>query len=189
MKKLLSIFFIFTITTLPAMAVKCTGLSDILVRYCDDDGYKYASSNKKAYGTYSTTTNSVKFGCYTYKNTNVTALKKEVAKACGISESKVTIQNDLRRDSGQINKSTKEPAVPSGVICGMDRDSGRLKEEYIDVTEQYQDILALNADMVIVSLEFGKSEEIDVIREYEQVTKDVEARKYIYVTEKMRMEW
>ena len=29
------------------------------------------------------------------------------------------------------------------------------KEEYIDVTEQYQDILALNADMVIVSLEFA----------------------------------
>ena len=63
------------------------------------------------------------------------------------------------------------------------------KEEYIDVTEQYQDILALNADMVIVSLEFGKSEEIDVISEYEQVTKDVEARNYIYVTEEMRMEW
>ncbi|MBS7386855.1 MAG: hypothetical protein KIG73_04035, partial [Alphaproteobacteria bacterium] len=82
--------------------------------------------------TYSTTTNSVKFGRYKYKNNDVTALKKEVAKACGISESNVTIQNDLRRDSGQINQSTKEPAVPSGVICGMDRDSGRLKEEYID---------------------------------------------------------
>ena len=132
MKKLLSIFFIFTITTLPAMAVECTGLSYILVQYCDDDGYRYASSNKKAYGTYSTTTNSVKFGCYKYKNNDVTALKKEVAKACGISESKVTIQNDLRRDSGQINKSTKKPAMPSGVKCGMNRDSGILKEEYIE---------------------------------------------------------
>ena len=132
MKKLLSIFFIFTITTLPAMAVKCTGLSDILAQYCDDEGYIYTNSKEKAYGTYFTTKNSVKFGCYKYKNNDMTALKKKVANACGIPESKVTIQNDLRRDSGQINKSTKEPAVPSGVICGMDRDSGRLKEEYID---------------------------------------------------------
>ncbi len=132
MKKLLSIFFIFTITTLPAMAVKCTDLFDILAQYCDDEGYIYTNTKGKAYGTYSTTTNSVKFGCYKYKNTDVTALKTEVAKACGISESKVTIQNDLRRDSGQINKSTKEPAVPSGVKCGMDRDSGILKEEYIE---------------------------------------------------------
>ena len=114
------------------MAVKCTDLFDILAQYCDDEGYIYTNTKGKAYGTYSTTTNSVKFGCYKYKNTNVTALKTEVAKACGISESKVTIQNDLRRDSGQINKSTKEPAVPSGVKCGMDRDSGILKEEYIE---------------------------------------------------------
>ena len=132
MKKLLSIFFIFSITTLPAMAVECTGLSNILVQYCDDEGYIYKNTNGKAYGTYSTTKNSVKFGCYKNKTTDVTALKKEVAKACGIHESHVTIQNDLRRDSGQINKSTKEPAVQSGVICGMNRNSGRLKEEYID---------------------------------------------------------
>lgn len=132
MKKLLSIFFIFSITTLPAMAVECTGLSNILVQYCDDEGYIYKNTNGKAYGTYSTTKNSVKFGCYKYKTTDVTALKKEVAKACGIHESHVTIQNDLRRNSGQINKSTKEPAVQSGVICGMNRNSGRLKEEYID---------------------------------------------------------
>ena len=132
MKKLLSIFFIFTITTLPAMAVECTGLSDILVRYCDDEGYIYKNSKGKAYGKYSTIKNSVNFGCYKYKNTDETALKKEVAKACGIYESKVTILKDLKRDSGQINKSTKKPAMPSGVKCGMDRKSGILKEEYID---------------------------------------------------------
>lgn len=63
------------------------------------------------------------------------------------------------------------------------------KEEYVDVTEHYQDILALNADMVIVSLDFGKAEEIDVIRAYEKKTKDVEDRTFIYVTEETRMEW
>ncbi len=123
-----------TSTTQASVTPNCQkrNMDSILSTYCDDEGYIYTNSKGKAYGTYSTTTNSVKFGCYKYKNTDVTALKKEVAKACGIPESKVTIQNDLRRDSGQINKSTKKPAMPSGVKCGMNRDSGILKEEYID---------------------------------------------------------
>lgn len=123
-----------TSTTKASVTPNCQkrNMDSILSTYCDDEGYIYKNSNGKAYGTYSTTKNSVKFGCYKYKNTDVTALKKEVAKTCGIPESKVTIQNDLRRDSGQINKSTKKPAMPSGVKCGMNRDSGILKEEYID---------------------------------------------------------
>lgn len=63
------------------------------------------------------------------------------------------------------------------------------KEEYIDVTFQYQDIMAMDADMIIVSLEFGKEEEIAAIREYEKETNDIEGKTYVYVTEDMQMEW
>lgn len=102
----------------------------LLSTYCDDEGY--ISTNKKAYGTYSTTKNSIKFGCYKYRNHDITNLKKEVANTCGISETQVTILNNLERDSNQINKSTKKLAKPSGVTCGMNRNLGILKEEDFD---------------------------------------------------------
>lgn len=140
MKKLLLIFSIFTITTLPALAAttlvtpncKKNDMNLLLSTYCDDEGYRYTSTNKKAYGTYSTTENSIKFGCYTYRNSDINNLKKEVANTCGISETQVTIRDDLKRDSNQINKSTKKTTKPSGVICGMDRNLGILKEEDYD---------------------------------------------------------
>lgn len=140
MKKLLLIFSIFTITTLPALAAttlvtpNCTesDMNSLLSNYCDDEGYIYTSTNKQAYGTYSTAKNSIKFGCYKYRNHDITNLKKEVANTCGISETQVTILNNLERDSNQINQSTKKTAKPSGVICGMDRNLGILKEEDYD---------------------------------------------------------
>ena len=49
--------------------------------------------------------------------------------------------------------------------------------------------MELNADMIIVSLEFGKEEEISSIREYENETNDIEGKTYVYVTEDMQMEW
>lgn len=63
------------------------------------------------------------------------------------------------------------------------------KNDYIDVTNQYQDILALNADMVLVNVENCKKKVLDVIKTYEAETKDVEEREYIYLTDDMLTEW
>ncbi len=63
------------------------------------------------------------------------------------------------------------------------------KNEYIDVTNQYQDILALNADMVLVNVENCNKKVLDVIKSYEAETKDVEEREYIYLTDDMLTEW
>lgn len=62
------------------------------------------------------------------------------------------------------------------------------KNDYIDVTNQYQDILALNADMVLVNVENCNKKVLDVIKSYEAETKDVEEREYIYLTDDMLME-
>ena len=87
MKKLLLIFSIFTITTLPALAdttlvtLNCTesDMNLLLLTYCEDRGYRYKNTNDTAYGTYSTTKNPIEFGCYNYLNPNTTDLKKAVA--------------------------------------------------------------------------------------------------------------
>ena len=110
MKKLLLIFSIFTITTLPALAdttlvtLNCTesDMNLLLLTYCEDRGYRYKNTNDTAYGTYSTTKNPIEFGCYNYLNPNTTDLKKAVANTCGIPETQVTILNNLERDSNQI---------------------------------------------------------------------------------------
>ena len=61
--------------------------------------------------------------------------------------------------------------------------------EYIDVTRQYQDILALNADIVIVNLEKCDKSILDIIRSYENETKDVEEREYLYLSKEVLNEW
>lgn len=61
--------------------------------------------------------------------------------------------------------------------------------EYIDVTEQYQDILALNADMIIVNVENCKKKVLEIIKFYEAETKDVEKRKYHYLTDDILTNW
>lgn len=111
MKKLLSIFSILSITTLPAICADTTSVTPnctesdmnlLLLTYCEDRGYRYKNTNDTAYGTYSTTKNPIEFGCYNYLNPNTTDLKKAVANTCGIPETQVTILNNLERDSNQI---------------------------------------------------------------------------------------
>lgn len=74
----------------------------------------------------------------------------------------------------------------------IDMDSIRWhfgKNEYIDVTEQYQDILALCSDMVIVNVDNCDKDILEVIKAYESETRDVEEREYHYLTNDIRAEW
>lgn len=74
----------------------------------------------------------------------------------------------------------------------IDMDSIRWhfgKNEYIDVTEKYQDILALCSDMVIVNVDNCDKDILEVIKEYESETRDVEEREYHYLTNDVRAEW
>ena len=74
----------------------------------------------------------------------------------------------------------------------IDMDSIRWhfgKNEYIDVTEKYQDILALCSDMVIVNVDNCDKDILEVIKAYESETRDVEEREYHYLTNDVRAEW
>lgn len=124
MKKLLLIFSIFTITTLPAMAFECKGLIDILAQYCDAEGYKYNTPQGlggNAYGTYSKNEKTVSIGCYKFKNTDYTEMKKATASACdNIAETNVKILANLKRDSNQVQ------------CKDIDNKNGITKLQYID---------------------------------------------------------
>ena len=63
-----------------------------------------------------------------------------------------------------------------------------LESEVIDVSEQYQDILALSADIVIISKSYCSQEELDIIQEFEAETKDMDETIYIYLTLEHEME-
>lgn len=58
---------------------------------------------------------------------------------------------------------------------------GGVQNKYVDVTECYQDILALPADVVVVNIDCADSMELTAIREYEEETKEVEEREYLYL--------
>ena len=62
------------------------------------------------------------------------------------------------------------------------------ESEVVDVSEQYQDILALSADMVIISKSYCSQEEFDIIQEFEAETKDMDETIYIYLTLEQEME-
>lgn len=62
------------------------------------------------------------------------------------------------------------------------------ESEVVDVSEQYQDILALSADMVIISKSYCSQEELDIILEFEAETKDMDETIYIYLTLEQEME-
>ncbi len=123
MKKLLTVFVICSIATLPAMAVECTGLFDILAQYCDAEGYKYNTNTglgANAYGSYTTYSDSIKIGCYKFKNTDHKKMTTAVATACNIPESKVTIQTDLKRSASQVQ------------CKDIDKKNGITELQYID---------------------------------------------------------
>ena len=59
--------------------------------------------------------------------------------------------------------------------------------EYFDVTEQYQDILALCADVVVISEANCSDNVLKIIREFEEETKEMEDTLYIYLTTKQQL--
>ena len=59
--------------------------------------------------------------------------------------------------------------------------------EYFDVTEQYQDILALCADVVVISEANCSDDVLKIIREFEEETKEMEDTLYIYLTTKQQL--
>ena len=59
--------------------------------------------------------------------------------------------------------------------------------EYFDVTEQYQDILALCADVVVISETNCSDDVLKIIREFEEETKEMDDTLYIYLTTKQQV--
>ena len=59
--------------------------------------------------------------------------------------------------------------------------------EYFDVTEQYQDILALCADVVVISEANCSDDVLKIIREFEEETKDMDDTLYIYLATKQQL--
>lgn len=57
------------------------------------------------------------------------------------------------------------------------------KAEYLDVTVQYQDILALCADIVIMAIEHTSDEVLHIIKQYEKEVGADEDRKYYYLSD------
>lgn len=62
------------------------------------------------------------------------------------------------------------------------------KAEYLDTTSQYQDILALYADKVVINLDAAPSDAVNIIKEFEEETKEDET-KYYYVTNDEIEDW
>ena len=55
------------------------------------------------------------------------------------------------------------------------------------MTEQYQDILALCADVVVISEANCSDNVLKIIREFEEETKDMDDTLYIYLTTKQQL--
>ena len=76
---------------------------------------------------------------------------------------------------------------------GIDKRLFRIFQYYfkgakcIDVTEQYQDILALSADIVVISEGYCSRDVLEVIKKFENETKDIDNTIYIYLTLKQEM--
>lgn len=62
------------------------------------------------------------------------------------------------------------------------------KAEYLDTTSQYQDIMALYADKVVINLDATPSDVVTIIKEFEDDTKEEET-KYYYVTSDEIEDW
>lgn len=63
------------------------------------------------------------------------------------------------------------------------------RAEYIDTTMQYQDILALCADVVVINVDNAPSEMIAAVRQYETETADVDNTQYYYITDEDIEKW
>lgn len=63
------------------------------------------------------------------------------------------------------------------------------RADYVDVSDQFEDILALKAEIIVINLERIDESALSMIKEYEAETKSVEDREYFYVTHEMFDEW
>ncbi len=63
------------------------------------------------------------------------------------------------------------------------------RAEYVDTTMQYQDILALCADVVVINVDNASSEVLTAVRQYETETKDVDDTQYHYITDEDLEKW
>ena len=61
--------------------------------------------------------------------------------------------------------------------------------EYLDVTSQYQDIMALPNDMVIVNMSNIDPDVLTAIKEYEAAVKDESTTKFVYVNSDQYEMW
>lgn len=55
------------------------------------------------------------------------------------------------------------------------------KADYVDVTPQYQDVLALYADKVVIDINHTEEKILSIIREFEMETVDDTDTEYIYI--------
>ena len=63
------------------------------------------------------------------------------------------------------------------------------KAEYIDVTDAYQDILALCADVVIMAVDHTPEDIIATIKEFQKEVSDDDDTEYHYVTDEELNDW
>ena len=63
------------------------------------------------------------------------------------------------------------------------------KADYIDVTPQYQDRLALCADIVLVAIDHTPEDVLSTIKEYQEEVADDDVTKYIYITDAQINTW
>ena len=61
--------------------------------------------------------------------------------------------------------------------------------EVIDVSDQYQDILALCADIIVINIDNTTNEIVSIIREFEKETCGVDGTRYIYVNNTELEQW
>lgn len=70
---------------------------------------------------------------------------------------------------------------------GVRKKFGEAK--YIDVTEQYQDIIALCADVVVIAIDHISAETLRTIKDYEQDAREYENRQYFYISDEELQGW
>ena len=77
--------------------------------------------------------------------------------------------------------------VEDRYINGLKRKFGAA--EYVDVTEQYQDIMALNADVVIVAMDHVSDQELQAVKAYVREVGEYEDRQYFFVSDEELQRW
>ena len=61
--------------------------------------------------------------------------------------------------------------------------------DYFDVTPQYQDILALCADIVVIAIDHMHEDTLNTIKSYQSEVSEEEDTEYYYMTDAQIDEW